>query len=159
MVERTVTFQNSTQSLPDAPINPSVQINPKEYKVVLRATLKGTPSSIIIYLKGLLTNNSGWPGYRAKILRQYQPERNQTALIQYKEEKLGNRYEGKRFVLESSPDGKWFDDAFNEKKQISWKVRAFDMIYPIRELGTLEITNDDLQGADFTLTQKMKQVE
>lgn len=62
-------------------------------------------------------------------------------------------------MLESSPDGKWFDDAFNEKKQISWKVRAFDMIYPIRELGTLEITNDDLQGADFTLTQKMKQVE
>lgn len=68
---------------------------------------------------------------------------------------MGSRFEGKRFVLESGADGKWFDDAFNEKKQINWKVRAFDMIYPIRELGSLEITNDDLLGADFTLTQKM----
>jgi hypothetical protein len=111
--------------------------------VNLKATLKGSPTSIFNYLKNLIRDNDGWPGYKAKILRQYQPEKNLSALIQYKEEKLSRRFEGKRFLLESAND-KWLDDAFLERKQINWKVRAFDMIYPMRELGTIEITNDDL---------------
>lgn len=74
-----------------------------------------------------------------------------SAIIDYKEDILTKGKEGKRFQLESAAE-KWFDDAYLEKKSINWKVRAFDMTYPIRELGALEISNDDLLGADFTMT-------
>eukprot|EP00347_Sterkiella_histriomuscorum_P017751 403348136 len=159
MVERTVTTlpkseQLSTQQLP----NSKVIIDPNHYKTSLKAKLRGSPQQIFNYLKNQVKKSDGWPGYKAKILRQHQPEKGLSAIIDYKEDTMRTRKEGKRFQLESAAE-KWFDDAYLEKKQINWKVRAFDMIYPIRELGTIEITNDDLQGAEFTMTQKLVLIE
>ncbi|CDW77802.1 allene oxide synthase 8r-lipoxygenase fusion protein [Stylonychia lemnae] len=149
MVERTVDT-SAALALPN--------INPEIYKVSIKANLMGSTTQIFNYLKGLFKDNDAWRGYKSKTIRQYQPDRGLSAIIDYKEDNVSRKKEANRFQLESATE-KWFDDAFLERKQINWKVRSFDFIYPIRELGALQITNDDLGDADFTLTQKLQLLE
>lgn len=72
-------------------------IDPDQYKVSLKANLKGSTTQIFLYLRNLIKNNEGWPGYKAKILRQYQPDRNLSAIIDYKEDSIVKNKDANRF--------------------------------------------------------------
>jgi hypothetical protein len=48
-------------------------------------------------LKGLFKDNDAWPGYKSKVLRQYQPDRGISAIIDYKEDNVSRKKEANRF--------------------------------------------------------------
>ena len=124
----------------------------------MEATLGGTTEQIFRYLRDLIKHSEGYPGFKPKILREYQPDKNLSAIMDYKEDLVSKKKEPNRFQLESS-DVKWIDESLVERKAINWKVRSFDLTYQIGELGFVNITNDDLSGGIVTFTQKLKAVD
>lgn len=88
MVERTVDTTTAL-ALPN--------INPELYKVSIKANLMGSTTHIFNYLKGLFKDNDAWRGYKSKIIRQYQPDRGLSAIIDYKEDNVSRKKEANRF--------------------------------------------------------------
>lgn len=51
---------------------------------------------------------------------------------------------------------KWIDEKDSDKRYINWTLRSFDLTYKLGELGFVQITHDDLRGAQIEFIQKLK---
>lgn len=50
--------------------------------------------------------------------------------------------------MESDPT-RWIDENSYDKRYINWKIRAFDLTYRLGERGFVQITKEDLGGAQI----------